>query len=55
MIHAILKKVFGSKNDREMKRYSLILRDINDLEPAMMAASDAELKAKTPYFREKLE
>jgi preprotein translocase subunit SecA len=55
MINAILKKVFGSKNDREMKRLSLILHEINQLEPAMTAAADEELRAKTPYFRDKLQ
>ncbi|MBN1614836.1 MAG: preprotein translocase subunit SecA [Deltaproteobacteria bacterium] len=50
----ILKKVIGSKNDRELKRLSLVLEEINALEPAMMALSDDELAAKTPYFREKL-
>ncbi len=55
MLHMILKKLVGSKNDREMKRLSLILDEINNLEPAMMAASDEELKAKTPYFRDKLQ
>ena len=55
MLHTILKKLVGSKNDRELKRLSLILDEINALEPAMMAASDEELKAKTPYFKEKLQ
>ena len=54
MLGSILKKVVGSKNDRELKRLSVIVREINDLEPSMMAASDEELKAKTPYFKEKL-
>ena len=55
MLHTILKKLVGSKNDREMKRLSLILGEINDLEPAAKALSDDELKAKTPYFRDKLQ
>ncbi len=55
MINAILRKLIGSKNDRELKRLSLILMEINALEPAMMALSDEELKAKTPYFRDKLQ
>ena len=55
MFHAILKKLVGSKNDRELKRLELILDEINALEPAMIAASDEELKAKTPYFKEKLQ
>ena len=54
MLHAILKKIIGSKNDRELKRLSLFLDEISALEPAMIAASDEELKAKTPNFREKL-
>ena len=54
MLHAILKKLVGSKNDRELKRLSLFLEEISALEPVMIAASDEELKAKTPYFREKL-
>jgi len=54
MLGLMLKKVVGSKNDRELKRLSVIVREINDLEPAMTAASDEELKAKTPYFKEKL-
>ncbi len=55
MIEALLKKVIGSKNDREMKRLSLILREINDLEPAIQRLGDEALRAKTPYFREKLD
>ena len=55
MLHAILKKLVGSKNDRELKRLTLILDEINALEPVMLAAGDEELKAKTPYFKEKLQ
>ncbi|MDO8721134.1 MAG: preprotein translocase subunit SecA, partial [Syntrophales bacterium] len=54
MLGLILKKLVGSKNDRELKRFSAVLCEINDLEPSMAAASDEELKAKTPYFKEKL-
>ena len=54
MIGALLKKVIGSKNDRELKRLSLILREVNQWEPTIRNLSDAELCAKTPYFREKL-
>ena len=55
MLHAILKKLVGSRNDRELKRLTLFLEEINALEPAMMAATDEQLKAKTPYFKEKLQ
>jgi preprotein translocase subunit SecA len=54
MLHMILRKIFGSKNDRELKRLTLLLEEINALEPAMMAASDEDLKDKTPYFKEKM-
>ena len=55
MINLILMKIFGSKNDREMKRLSLILHEINQLDPAMTAATDDELRAKTPYFSDMLQ
>jgi preprotein translocase subunit SecA len=54
MLGSLLGKVIGTKNDRELKQMSLILDEVNDLEPAMMGLSDGELKAKTPYFKERL-
>jgi preprotein translocase subunit SecA len=54
MLGSLLGKVIGSKNDRELKRLSFILDEVNDFEPAMMSLSDAELGAKTPYFKERL-
>jgi preprotein translocase subunit SecA len=39
---------------RELKRLSLLLNEISNFEPAMMSLTDEELRAKTPYFREKL-
>ena len=54
MLENILKRVFGTKNDRELKRLSVLLKEVNNFESTMMALNDAELKAKTPYFREKL-
>lgn len=54
MFAFILKKIVGTKNDRELKRYSLVLDEINRLEPAVSGLTDLELKAKTPYFKEKL-
>ncbi len=54
MLGSLLGKVIGSKNDRELKRLSFILEEVNDLEPTMMSLSDAELEAKTPYFKERL-
>lgn len=47
----VLKKIFGTKNDRELRRIEPILRRINSLEPAMEQLSDDQLKAKTAEFR----
>ncbi len=48
------RAVFGSRNDRLLKRYRKTVQEINALEPAMAALSDAELTAKTPEFRARL-
>ena len=54
MLSDLLKKIVGTKNDRELKRLSLLLNEISNFEPEMMSLTDEELRAKTPYFREKL-
>ncbi|MBL0313115.1 MAG: preprotein translocase subunit SecA [Holophagaceae bacterium] len=54
MLDNILKKIIGSKNDRELKRLWAKVQEINVLEPGIKALSDDELKAKTPYLKEKL-
>ncbi|MCE5211113.1 MAG: preprotein translocase subunit SecA, partial [Deltaproteobacteria bacterium] len=54
MLENILKKVFGTKNDRELKRLSILLKEINNFEQEIMSLSNEELQAKTPYFKEKL-
>ncbi len=54
MIGYLLKKMVGSKNDREIKRLSAVMRCVTDLEPSIERLTDSELKAKTPYFKEKL-
>ena len=51
MLNKLLKSLFGSKNDRELKRMGKNVLRINALEPAMQALSDAQLKAKTDEFR----
>ncbi len=55
MLDKFLKKIFGTKNDRELKRLLVILNEVNNYEPILASLSDAELRAKTQYFREKLE
>jgi len=54
MLVNALTKVFGSKNDRELKRLRKIVNQINELEPGMQALSDAELQAKTQEFKDRL-
>ncbi|PKN70625.1 MAG: preprotein translocase subunit SecA [Deltaproteobacteria bacterium HGW-Deltaproteobacteria-12] len=54
MLAKFLKKIFGTKNDRELKRLLVILNEVNNYEPILTSLSDAELRAKTQYFREKL-
>ncbi|WP_243314987.1 preprotein translocase subunit SecA [Geothrix paludis] len=54
MIDNLLKKLIGSKNDRELKRLWAKVQTINALEPEISALSDEALKAKTPYLKEKL-
>ena len=55
MISKIMKKVFGSRNDRLVKRMMKTVQQINDLEPEVSALSDEQLKAKTQEFRDRLE
>src|SRR5512139_3783057 len=54
MFGAILTKIVGSKNDRDLKQITPIVQRINDLEPEMARRSDAELAELTPKFRERL-
>jgi preprotein translocase subunit SecA len=54
MITAVVRKVFGSKNDRELKRMRKMVVKINALEEGLSALDDAALVAKTGEFRERL-
>ncbi|NPA24825.1 MAG: preprotein translocase subunit SecA [Deltaproteobacteria bacterium] len=49
----ILKKIFGSKNDREIKRMQPLVRRINQEEAALKELSDSQLQAKTAAFKER--
>ncbi|WP_353684818.1 preprotein translocase subunit SecA [Thermodesulfovibrio sp. 3907-1M] len=50
----ILEKIFGTKNERELKRYFKIVETINALESLISNLSDEALKAKTEEFKERL-
>ena len=54
MLGPILKKVFGSKNEREVKRMEPLVESINVLESKMEALSDDELSGLTPKFQERV-
>jgi len=51
MISGLLKKIFGSRNDRLIKQYAQAVKAINALEPQMQALSDEALQAKTDEFK----
>lgn len=55
MLGRALRKVFGSKNDRELKRMRKLVELINQLEEKFEPLSDDELKAKTQEFRTRLD
>lgn len=54
MITKILSKIFGTKNERELRNLQPYVDQINDLEKEMSPLSDDQLKAKTAEFREKV-
>ncbi len=55
MLTTILKKIFGSQNERNLKRIAPIVDEINTFESGIHKLSDDQLKAKTAEFRERLE
>ena len=54
MVVSFLKKIVGTKNDRELKRLDNYVREINALEPDTQKLSDDELKNKTQEFKNRL-
>ena len=52
---SLLKKIFGTQNDRLLKQLRRQVNQINALEPQMQALSDAELRAKTDDFRARVQ
>ena len=50
-----LKKIFGSKNERELRRLAPLVDQVNGLETKMRSLSDAELAAATIEFRQRLD
>ncbi len=54
MLNNLLKKIFGSRNDRLIKQYFQTVGAINLLEPVLEALTDAELRAKTTEFKQRI-
>ncbi len=54
MVTGLLKKIFGSRNDRLLKQYKRIVSQINELEQSIAQLDDAALQAKTAEFKSKL-
>jgi len=55
LINTLVAKVFGTKNEREIKRLMPRVEEINRLEPAMRTLSDAELQGQTEKFRRQIQ
>ncbi len=50
-----MTKVFGSKEDRDVKKFTDIVEAVNQREPQVKKLTDAQLQAKTPHFRRQIE
>ncbi len=55
MFGNLLKKIVGTKNERELRRLSPLVEEINKREPELIRLSDKDLKAKTGEFKEKID
>ena len=54
MFYDLLKSVFGSHNDRIVKRYLSVAQQVNAIESDMLSLSDDDFPAKTNEFRQRL-
>jgi preprotein translocase subunit SecA len=55
MFEPLLKKLFGSKNELEVKRMLKAVQSVNALEEQMLSLSDEQLRSKTEEFKARLE
>ena len=49
----LLKKIFGSRNDRLLKKYKEVVKKINNLEADLEKLSDEQLRNKTEEFKKR--
>src|SRR2546427_510085 len=54
MINVLLNKIFGSKNERELKRLQPLVAEISAKEPSLARLSDLDLRAKADEFKKRL-
>jgi preprotein translocase subunit SecA len=54
MMGNVLSRIFGSRNERVLKRMRGVVERVNKFEPTIQALTDAELRGKTDEFRERL-
>ena len=54
MFNKVVAKVFGTSNEREIKRIMPLVESINTLEPATKQLTDDQLRAKTEEFRQRI-
>src|SRR3981189_1082578 len=54
MLQTFLAKVIGTQNERDLKKIRPVVEQVSALEPAVESLTDAELRAKTTEFRERL-
>ena len=55
MINTIAAKIFGTKNEREVKRLTPVLQQMNELDASTRALTDDQLRAKTDAFRKRIQ
>lgn len=55
MLNTLMKKMFGSRNERTLRRMEKVVLAINGFEPMMQSLSDEQLAAKTQEFKARLE
>jgi len=55
MFNYVIRKIFGTRNERELKKLLPLVNRINSLEPAIRGLSDADLQGHTPIFRQRLQ
>jgi preprotein translocase subunit SecA len=54
LLNKVIAKVFGTSNERAVKRLMPIVKQINDFEPTIQALSDEQLRNKTDEFRQRI-